>query len=456
MNLDGNAFFKLLVIFALIAVTALFVIAESSLRALRPGRVDILVRGGRRGAKPLKKLAARTDHALSSCQLAITAISLTLGWLGQPAVRSILQPMFAYLPLSEPVKTFLSFLIAFILITYLHVVLGGLVPQVLAARRGEAFALAVSRPLLWFSSLLYPFIWLLNRSSRWIVSLIGLKPTSDWSEAHSEEELQILLSESLESGQINKSEYSFVSRIFAFDDLLAKDIMVPRTDMVCLHVHKSREENLQIIKREQYTRFPVIRENKDDIIGVINTKVLFLSTDEPPEAPLQSLVRPVMTVSENIPLPALLTKMQKEHSHIAILIDEYGGTSGMVTIEDILEEIVGDIRDEFDAEEEQEITEIAANHLIVDGKVSVSLINGLLLTDLEEEDADTIGGWIYGQNLDIEEGTRLEYGDFRFTVLEREDSRIRKIEIEKVDFPQTSDDFLPEASDEARAWEDRL
>ncbi|MFD1177314.1 hemolysin family protein [Paenibacillus puldeungensis] len=431
MNLDRNFLLELLVIWLLIAATALFVIAEFSVRGLRPSRVELMVREGRRGAISLRKLIPRTDQVLSTCQLGITMLSLTLGWLGQPAVHQMLEPLFTYRSLSEPMQTFLSFLISFVLITYLHVVLGSLVPQVLAAQRGESFALASAWALLALSSSLSPIIWLLNRSSRQIVSLFGLRASGGWNDAHTEEELQELLSESLESGQINKSEYSFVSRIFAFDELLAKDIMVPRTDMVCLHVNKSRNENLDIIKREQYTRFPVIREDKDDIIGVINTKALFLVREEQPKAPLSSLVRPVMTVSENIPLTQLLTKMQKERSHIAILIDEYGGTSGMVTIEDLLEEIVGEIRDEFDTEEEQEITEIAPNHLIVNGKVSVSQINDLLLTDLEDEDTDTIGGWIFGQNMDIEEGSRLEYENLRFTVLEREDSRIRKIEIEK-------------------------
>ncbi|MDU7476817.1 MAG: hemolysin family protein [Paenibacillus macerans] len=445
MSVYGTDLIKLAVIFALIPLTALFVVAESSLRALRPGRVNALRREGRKNAAALKRLADRMDQALSTCQLAITAISLTLGWLGQPAVRRLLRPLFLYIGLSEPVESFFSFLIAFIVITYLHVVLGGLVPQVLASQKGESFALAASRPLLWFATLLSPMIWLLNRSSRWIVSLLGLKPPAEWNEAHSVEELRALLSQSLESGQIGSNEYSFVSRIFAFDDKLAKDIMVPRTDMVCLHAGKSREENLQIIKEEQYTRYPVIRENKDDIVGMINTKTLFLSDEETFRGSLDSLVRPVMTVSENIPLPKLLKKMQKERSHIAVLIDEYGGTSGMVTIEDILEEIVGDIRDEFDAEEEQEITEVAANHLIVDGKVSVSLINELLLTDLEEEETDTIGGWVYGQNMDIEEGTELTYGALRFKVLEREESRIRKIEIERIEIP-----VLPEEAPQER------
>lgn len=448
--------FKLLVILLLIALTALFVIIEVSLRALHPRTIEVWEREGRRGAAALRTLSKRKDQALSTCQLAITANSLALGWLGQPAVRSLLAPLFVRLPFSATVETFFSFLIAFVSITYLHVVLGGLVPQVLAAQRGGAVALTVARPLLGLSLLLSPFLWLLNRSSRRIVSILGLKPAADWSDAHSEEELRILLSESLKSGQINKSEYRFVNRIFAFDELLAKDIMVPRTDMVCLDAAKSREDNLRIIRQEQYTRFPVIRQNKDNIIGVINTKALFLAPDNQADAPLSSLVRPVMTVSENIPLPALLTKMQKERSHIAVLIDEYGGTSGMVTIEDILEEIVGDIRDEFDAEEEQEITEVAANHLIVDGKVSVSLINDLLDAELEEEDADTIGGWVYGQNLDIEAGTQLVYGDLQFTVLEREDSRIRKLEIEKLDPSSLGNAFDPESGGETREPEARL
>lgn len=423
---------KLLVLLMLIALTALFVIIEASLRALHPKTIETWTRKGRRGATALRALSQRLDQALSACQLAITVNSLTLGWLGQPVVRSLLAPIFVRLPLSESVETFFSFLIAFVAITYLHVVLGGLVPQVLAAQRGEAIILTFARPLLVFSTLLSPFLWLLNRSSGRIVAWLGLKSAADWDDAHSEEELRMLLSESLASGRINKSEYRFMNRIFTFDELLAKDIMVPRTDMVCLDAAKSRDKNLRIIRREQYTRFPVIRGNKDNIIGVINTKSLFLAPEHQADVPLASLVQPVMTVSENIPLPALLTKMQKERSHIAVLIDEYGGTSGMVTIEDILEEIVGDIRDEFDTEEEQEITEVAANHLIVDGKVSVSLINELLEADLEEEDADTIGGWIYVHNLDIEEGTPLVYGDLQFTVLEREDSRIRKIEIQRL------------------------
>ncbi|RCX17065.1 CBS domain containing-hemolysin-like protein [Fontibacillus phaseoli] len=430
MFLDGTLLSFLLVI-TLVALTSFFVVAEYSIRRLRAGRVDILLREGRRAAVPFAKLMRRPQQALSACQLGVTMTSLILGWLGQPLAKHLLQPLFLLVRLPEKLESILSFVIAFLVITYLHVVLGALVPRMLAAQKGETFALAASRPLLWFATLMSPLVWLLNRSSGRIVSLLGLRAHLELDDAHSEEELQALLSASLEQGEINSSEYNYLSRIFAFDELSAKDIMVPRTDMVCLYANKSREENLEIIKAEQYTRFPVIRENKDDIIGVINTKQLFLIHEDEPDAPLESLVRPVMTASENISLTSLLSRMQKERSHIALLIDEYGGTSGMITIEDLLEEIVGDIRDEFDAEEEQEIMILEENHFIVDGKVSISHINDLLLTELEDDDTDTIGGWVYGQDMDIEEGTVLNYGDLSFTVLERVDSRIRKIEIEK-------------------------
>lgn len=434
MNPDGTLW-SFLLILLLVMMTAFFVVAEFSIRGLRSGRAEALLREGRRSGAALVKLMRRPQQALSACQLGITVTSLLLGWLTQQPAQVWLNPLFRLFLLPEKLEAVLSFAIAFLVITYLHVVLGATVPRMLASQKGESFALAASRPLLWFTGLMSPLVWLLNRSSGRIVSILGLRSITENDDAHSEEELQELLSASLEHGEISSNEYNYLSRIFAFDELSAKDIMVPRTDMVCLYANKTREENLEIIKREQYTRFPVIRKNKDDIIGVINTKQLFLNYEDQPDAPLASLVRPVMTASENIPLTKLLARMQKERSHIALLIDEYGGTSGMITIEDVLEEIVGEIRDEFDTEEEQEITILKKNHLIVDGKVSISHINDLLLTDLKDDETDTIGGWVYGHDIDIEEGTRLDYGEFSFTVLEREDSRIRKIEIEKIDAP---------------------
>jgi CBS domain containing-hemolysin-like protein len=283
---------------------------------------------------------------------------------------------------------------------------------------------------------MYPFIWLLNGSANGFVRIFGLKPAKEHDEAHSEEELRIILSESYESGKINKTEYGYVSRIFAFDDLLAREIMVPRTDMVCLYLDKTLEENLRIIKEEQYTRFPVVRENKDNIVGMINTKQFFLEHDDNPDVELSKLIHPVLTVPESIPVKTLLKKMQQERTHIAILVDEYGGTSGMITIEDILEEIVGEIRDEFDTEEKLEIEKLGEHHFIVDGKVSLSHINDLLNTDIESEGLDTIGGWLYGQNTELKKGSEWRYHNLTFIVREKEKHRIRKVEIIKHDYAE--------------------
>lgn len=220
-----------------------------------------------------------------------------------------------------------------------------------------------------------------------------------------------------------------MSRIFAFDELLAKEIMVPRTDMICLQEELPVEESIPVMKREQYTRYPIIRGSKDFIVGMINTKQLFLQYDEAANKKLSDIMLPVLTVSESTPINQLLKRMQKESTHMAILIDEYGGTSGMITIEDILEEIVGDIRDEFDKEERPEIEQLDEHTYIFDGKVLLTDVNSLLSTELEHEDIDTIGGWLYDRMPDCKKGSKLEWNGIQFTVLEREKHRIRKVQI---------------------------
>ncbi|CAM2884996.1 hemolysin family protein [Paenibacillus sediminis] len=423
---------NLFLIVLLIALSAFFVAVEFAIVKIRPSRVDQMVAEGRNGALAVKQVVSNLDGYLSTSQLGITITSLILGWLGEPTIEKILHPLFHLLDLPDKFNSVLSFVIAFVLITYVHVVAGELAPKSIAIQKAEKIALFTARPIIWFNKIAHPFIWLLNVSSNRIVKWMGIEPVSEHEEAHTEEELQIIINESFESGKINQNEYGYVSRIFAFDELLAKEIMVPRTDMVVLYTNKSAEENRKIIKEERYTRFPVVTESKDNVVGMINTKQYFLEHEDNPDLDLTSLIHPVMTVSETIPLSKLLKKMQKERSHMAILIDEYGGTSGMVTIEDILEEIVGEIRDEFDDEETSDIVQVEENHLIVDGKVLISQINDLLLVDIENEELDTIGGWLYGENMDLKEGDQSHYKDLVFTVLEKEEHRIRKLEIQKV------------------------
>ncbi|MGZ7445539.1 hemolysin family protein [Paenibacillus sp. TH7-28] len=422
---------NLVLVVILIALTAFFVAVEFAIVRVRGSRVDQLIAEGRKNALAVKTVTSNLDGYLSACQLGITITALGLGWLGEPTVEKMLHPLFHSLQVPDTLSSALSFIIAFVVITYLHVVVGELAPKTMAIRKSEEIALLTAKPLILFTKIMRPFIWALNGSANQLVRLFGIKPASEHEEAHSEEELQIIINESFESGKINQSEYGYVSRIFAFDNLLAKEIMVPRTDMMCLYKDKSRQENLEIIKEQQYTRFPVVEGSKDNVIGIINTKQFFLAHESNPNLDIASILQPVMAVSEVIPVNELLKKMQQEGTHIAILIDEYGGTAGLVTIEDILEEIVGEIRDEFDKEEEEPIVQLSDTHVIAQGTVTVNQINDLMLTDLSTEEVDTIGGWLFGMNPGMDIGETLEHEDLTFKLLEKEPHRFRKLEIVK-------------------------
>jgi CBS domain containing-hemolysin-like protein len=425
--------FNLFLVAVLILLTAFFVATEFAIIRIRPSRVDQMVLEGHKSALAVRKVTSNLDGYLSACQLGITITALGLGWLGEPTVEEILHPLFVKLDVGENVSHILSFGIAFISITYLHVVLGELAPKTLAIQKAEKISIVTAPLIIFFYKIMYPFIWLLNGSANKLVKLFGMKPASEHEEAHSEEEIRIILSESYQSGKINKTEFGYVNRIFTFDELLAREIMVPRTDMICLYANNSLEENMSIIKKEQYTRFPVAMGNKDHIIGIVNTKQFFLRYDNNPDFDFKSLLQPVMTVPEVMPVKSLLKKMQQEQVHIALLLDEYGGTSGLITIEDILEEIVGEIRDEFDQDEKKEFESLGENHYLVQGILLIDELNGLLGTDLEHEDVDSIGGWLYSKNPELKKGEEWRYDSFTFIVRERDHNRIRKIEIIKHD-----------------------
>lgn len=427
----------------LLFFTAFFVATEFAIIKVRPSRVDQMVMEGAKNALAVQKVTGNLDGYLSACQLGITITALGLGWLGEPTVEVLLHPLFASLAIPDQLVSLLSFLIAFLIVTYMHVVLGELAPKTLAIQKAEAVTVLLAKPIIWFYNIMFPFIWLLNGSANRLVRLFGLRPAKEHEEAHSEEELRIILSDSYKSGKINQTEFGYVSRIFAFDELLAREIMVPRTDMICLDIDDPLEKNLKIMKEEQYTRFPLIKENKDTIIGMINTKQFFLRFDDNPDLSLDQVTLPVLSVPESTPVKNLLKKMQNKRAHIAILVDEYGGTSGMVSIEDILEEIVGDIRDEFDAQEKKEIEKLGEGHYVVDGKVSLHHVSELFNIMIESEEMDTIGGWLYGQNPEIRKGSLYQYEQLSFTVLEKEKHRIRKVEIVKNELPL---DGIKEAS----------
>lgn len=425
---------NLLLIVVLILATALFVATEFAIVKLRPSRVNQMVMEGRKNALAVQKLTNNLDGYLSACQLGITVTALGLGWLGKPTIEKLLYPLFAGL-LPADVVSFLSFIVAFSFITFLHVVVGELAPKSLAIQKAELVSIICAPPMIFFYKIMYPFIWILNGSANKLIRLFGLRPAKEHDDAHTEDELRIILSESYKSGNINQAEYGYVNRIFEFDEMLSREIMVPRTDMVCLDVQNTPEQNMAIIKEEQFTRFPVIDTEKDNVIGFINTKQLFLKRSDQPDIELSALLQPVVSVSEATPIQKLLKLMQKQQVHMVILLDEYGGTSGLITIEDILEEIVGEIQDEFDTEEKPDVEMINDEHIIVDGKVPLSTVSEMLQVSFEDDDFDTIGGWLYNQNAILKKGSKWEFNGLTFVVKERDRHRIRKVEIFKSPAP---------------------
>jgi CBS domain containing-hemolysin-like protein len=427
---------NLFILAVLIALTAFFVATEFAIVKVRMSRIDQLIAEGKKGAVSAKRVVTHLDEYLSACQLGITVTALGIGWLGEPAFEKLLHPLFEYFHLNDTVTSVLSFGVAFGIVTYMHVVVGELAPKTVAIQKAEAVTLLFAVPIIWFYRIMFPFIWVLNGSARLLVGLFGLKPASEHELAHSEEELRILLSESYKSGEINQTELKYVNNIFEFDERIAKEIMVPRTEMVSISINDSLEDILNIVKEENYTRYPVDDGDKDNILGFINMKELLtdkvMNEGRINDLNIQSYVNPVISVIETIPIHDLLVKMQKERTHIAILIDEYGGTSGLVTVEDILEEIVGEIRDEFDDDEVPEIRKLKENHYILDAKVLIGDVNNLLGTNLSDKEIDTIGGWFLTENIDAQTGTEIEMEGYLFKVREIDGHHIQYLEVNKL------------------------
>lgn len=421
----------------LILLTAFFVASEFAMVKVRTSRIDQLLAEGNKRAYAAKKIVSNLDEYLSATQLGITITSLGLGWLGEPTFEKLLLPIFDLFHLQPSISKFLSFIIAFSVVTFLHVVIGELSPKSFAIHKSEEITLAFAKPLICFYKIMFPFIWALNGSARFVSSLFGLKPISESEMAHSEEELRIILSESYKSGEINQSEYKYVDRIFEFDNRIAKEIMVPRTEIVSLDESATLNEVLEVVLHERYTRYPVILDgDKDNILGLINVKELLTDCIQKKckeDKPVVHYIKRVISVIETIPIHDLLLKMQKERTHMAILFDEYGGTAGLVTVEDILEEIVGEIQDEFDIDELPLIQKINKDHYILDAKLLITETNDLLGTNLNEEEVDTIGGWFLTQKFDLNKGDIIEEDGYQFIINEIDGHHISYIEVKKAE-----------------------
>ncbi|WAA11344.1 hemolysin family protein [Fervidibacillus albus] len=412
--------------------TAFFVISEFAIVNVRLSKIEQLLEEGRRGAKSAKKIVSNLDDYLSACQLGITITSLALGWLGVTTIQDLFVSVFPSTTLSSGSLNVIAFILAFALITYLHIVFGELTPKIIAIHRAEQVTLRLSFMIVSFYRIMSPILWLLNGSARGFSKLFGIKQLEKSENAHTEEELRMILSESFQSGEINFSEFRYVNNVFEFDNRVAKEIMVPRTEIVSIDINDSYETVLKTVQTVKFTRYPITDGDKDHIIGLINIKELLtglVSGKQLSKETIESYIRPIIRVIDTIPIHELLVRMQKEQIHMAILMDEYGGTSGLVTVEDIVEEIVGEIRDEFDMDEIPLIRQMAEDHFIFDAKVLVSEVNEQLHLDINDEDVDTIGGWILTENFEVKEGDSLTYKNYQFKILEMEEHHIKFIEV---------------------------
>ena len=383
----------LLVVF-LIFMNGFFVAAEFCCVKMRSSRLETMIAEGSSRAKYAKQLTDHLDSSLSVTQLGITLASLGLGWVGEAAVAQLILPVTRGAGLSDDVGHTVALAIAFSLITSLHIVLGELTPKSMAIANVERIMLAIAFPMVLFGKVMKPFVWVLNTVANHISRSLGYEVTGENEDAHTEEEIRLLMKESYRQGLINSTEADFVDNVFSFTELNAREIMVPRTDMICLYLDDTPAERIKTILEEQQTRYPVCYEDKDHIIGFIHVKDLLPPLVRGEPLNLRRYIRKALVVPESMDGSVLLRTMQAQGSQLAIVVDEYGGTAGMVTVEDIVEQIVGDIRDEFD--EERESLEWRGEDIgSIDAKLLLEEVSDLLGIRIEDEDVDSIGGWIY-------------------------------------------------------------
>lgn len=400
--------FRLLAVLALVFANGFFVAAEFSLVTVRKTRVDQLIAEGHRRARTVRRALSDPDSYIAATQLGITMASLGLGWIGEPALAGLIEPLFAFLPPERVAVTAhtLAIAVAFALITALHIVLGELAPKTIALQHPEHTSLWVAKPTELFMRGFWPFITLLNGMGRAAVNALGLRPPSGHSLVHSEEELKMLVTASQEAGVLEEQEEQMLHRVFGFGDLTAGQVMVPRTEMVALAADATLNEVIADVANVPHTRFPVYRDSVDDILGVVHIKDLFGAATTPAEDfSLANLAREALTVPETMKADDLLAEMQRRRTHHAIVIDEYGGTAGMVTFEGLMSRIVGEMGEAADQTTPKIVT-LADGSALVDGLTLVQDLNERFGLRIDENVYTTVGGYVLGRL-----GRRARLGD---------------------------------------------
>ncbi|SDW68828.1 Hemolysin, contains CBS domains [Marininema mesophilum] len=432
---------NLFLVLFLVFLNGFFVASEFAIVKVRATRIAQLREEGHRRAKAAEKLINKMDVYLSATQLGITLASLGLGWVGEPAIaHMIVEPALQLISPKVPdlLVSTLSLIIAFLVITFLHIVLGEMAPKSLAIRQAEKTTLWIAAPLDWFHRFFYPFIYVLNGAANKVLKWAGVELNPEHLQGHTEEEIRMLMTQSQKSGHIDETELSLFDNIFEFADRVAREVMVPRVDMVCLYFNDSLEENLKTIREARHTRFPLCREDKDDIVGIVHIRHIYekLLNGETPV--LKELTRSSVMVPETMELKDVLRILQQNRSEVAIVVDEYGGTAGLVTTEDIIEEIFGEIQDEFD--DERPFFQKQGNETSIDARLLIEEVNDYFGSTIEDQDNDTIGGWIFSQLNEVPEvGNVVHYEQFIFKVQEIEQRSVSRLLVSQESTPDSTE-----------------
>ncbi len=424
--LDDSPVLGLFLALLLVLLNGFFVAAEFALVKVRPTQLEPFVQQGLRRAKMARHMVRHLDAYLSATQLGITLASLALGWIGEPAFAWIIEPVVRPFTSDPQILHSAAATTAFLVIMILHIVLGELAPKSIAIRKAEPTALAVALPLIVFYKITYPAIWLLNHTANFLLRLVGIAPVSEGELAHDEEELRLLLASS-DAAHVSKTKREWLDNIFELSHRVARQIMIPRQDVVYLSTTRSVAENLRIARRSGHTRFPLCDGDLDHVVGLVHIKDIFRR--ERPLASLREVAREIAMVPESLELDRLLKRMRTERFHIAAVLDEYGGVSGVVAFEDVIEEIVGPILDEFDVEK-PEVRETEEGVYEVSGGMLVEDLEDELGIELSDRDEDTIGGVVLSElGRAPAVGDRIDLGPVSIEILDAENNRIKNVRI---------------------------
>ncbi len=431
-----DIFINIFIIAFLLFVNGFFVAAEFALVKVRKTRLEQLCNDGNKRAEIALKLVDNVNKMLAAAQLGVTIASIALGWVAEATMVELITPVISIIPFSNIAAHAIAIPVAFILVTYFHVLLGEQLPKCLALKHTEELALIIAAPMSLFITLFKPFVWILQISGDKLLKILHAD-NDDTSLVHSTEELDMLVDASYNEGVLNETEAEMLHNMFKFSDLMAKQVMIPRTDMICVPEDISYDEINKLALENGYTRYPVYeKENIDKIIGFMHVKDLYAIAMTKEEYSVPSLIRPIILVPETMTLDNLMLEFKKTHIQMAVVVDEYGGTAGLITLEDVLEEIIGEVQDEFDEEEEGvNIEEIAENQYIANAMMRTDELAeffGLNADIFEEDDVETIGGLVVkllGRIAEI--GDSVSFKGLSFTVKEVDGARITQLEIIK-------------------------